>query len=86
MRLLWGVFLLTWVPGLGPSDGYDEDEVASSLPDHPNVWTDGILVLHRVTGVSTSGAGFFAHYAEECWNGGGVMSVVFVFRVRCILA
>ena len=53
----------------GPSDGYDEVEVASTLPDHPNIWTDGSLVLDRVTGISASGAGFFAHFSEECWNG-----------------
>ena len=42
--------------GWGPSDGYDELEAASMMPD---VWTDGSLVLDRVTGVSSSGAGFF---------------------------
>ena len=26
---------------------------ASLVPDHPNVWTDGSLVLDRVTGVSS---------------------------------
>ena len=31
------------------------------VPDHPNVWSDGSLVLDKVTGVSSSGAGFFAH-------------------------
>ena len=30
------------------------------MPDHPNVWTDGSLVLDQVTGVSSSGAEFFA--------------------------
>ena len=55
--------------GWSPSDGYDEVEVASSMPDHPNVWTDGSLVLDRVTGISASGAGFFAHSSEERWNG-----------------
>ena len=29
--------------GWGPSGGYDEVEVASSMPDYPNVWTDGSL-------------------------------------------
>ena len=53
----------------GPSDGYDEVEVASSMPDHTIVWTDGSLVLDRVTGISASGAGFFAHSSEECWKG-----------------
>ena len=39
------------------------------MPDHPNVWTDGSLGLDRVTGISASGAGFFAHSPEDCWNG-----------------
>ena len=53
----------------GPSFGYDVVEVVSSLPDHPNVWTDGNLVLDQVTGVSASGAGFFSHSPEDCWSG-----------------
>ena len=39
----------------------DGVEAASLIPDHPNVWSDGSLVLSQVTGVSSSGAGFFAH-------------------------
>ena len=31
----------------------------------PNVWSDGSLVLDQVTGVSSSGAGFFAHQSDE---------------------
>ena len=50
-------------------DGFDHDGAASSLPDHPDVWTDGSLVLHHLTGVSSSGAGFFAHQAERFWRG-----------------
>ena len=37
--------------------------------NHHNVWTEGSLILDRVTGISASGAGFFAHSSEECWNG-----------------
>ena len=55
--------------GWGPSDGYDEVQVASSLPDHPNVWPDGSLVLDHVTGVSASGAGFFSYSPEDCLRG-----------------
>ena len=40
------------------SDEFDRDRAASSLPDHPDVWTDGSLVLDRLTGVSSSGSGF----------------------------
>ena len=51
------------------SDEFDEAEAVSSMPDHPNVWTDGSLVLDRLTGVSSSGSGFFAHQFERCWSG-----------------
>ena len=30
------------------------------MPDAPIIWTDGGLVLDQVTGVSSSGSGFFA--------------------------
>ena len=42
-----------------PSDDFDHDRAASSLPDHPDVWTDGSLVLDQFTGVSSSGSGVF---------------------------
>ena len=48
---------------------FDHDDAAASLTDHPNVWTDGSLVLDRVSGVSSSGSGFFAHQAERFWRG-----------------
>ena len=38
------------------------------VPDHSNVWSDGSLVLDQVTGVSSSGAGFFARQAGDCWD------------------
>ena len=51
-----------------PSDDIDHDMAASSLSDHPIVCTDGSLVLDRLTGVSFSGSGFFAHQAEHFWR------------------
>ena len=51
-----------------PSDGFDAVEAASRMPDAPNVWTDGSLVLDQVTCVSSSGAGFYAHESEHCWS------------------
>ena len=42
-----------------PPDDHDGVRVASLVPGRPNVWSDGSLVLDRVTGVSYSGAGFF---------------------------
>ena len=54
--------------GWGPPVGFDAVEAASLLPDSPKHWTDGSLVLDRVTGVSYSGAGFFAHQPVSCWD------------------
>ena len=36
------------------------DDAALRLLDNPNVWTDGRLVLVKVSGASSSGAGFYA--------------------------
>ena len=69
LRLRWGRYSSNLPAGWGPSDGYDEVEVASSMPDYPNVWTDGSLVLDRVTGISASSAGFYAHQSEDCRGG-----------------
>ena len=52
-----------------PPDEYDRVEVASLVRDHPNVWSDGSLVHDQITGVSSSGAGFFAHQSENFWSG-----------------
>ena len=49
-------------------DGFDAVEIASRIPDGPDIWTDGSLVLDQVTGVSAAGAGFFAHQSEHCWS------------------
>ena len=43
-------------------------ETAFRVPDVADVWTDGSLVLDEVTGVSSSGSGFFAHQSELCWG------------------
>ena len=52
-----------------PPDDLDAVRAASRMPDAPNVWTDGSLVLDQFTGVSSSGAGFFAHQSQDCWRG-----------------
>ena len=49
-------------------DGFVADEVAARIPDAPEVWSEGSLVLDSVTGVSAAGAGLFAHQSEHCWN------------------
>ena len=51
-----------------PPDGFDQSAVSCLVPDHPNVWTDGSLVLDKVAGISSSGAGFFAHQAALLWD------------------
>ena len=37
---------------------FDADDAALRLHDNPNVWTDGSLVLDKVSGASSSGSGF----------------------------
>ena len=49
-------------------DEYDQVAVASLVPDHPNVWSDGSLALDKVTGISSSGAGFFAGQSVSFWD------------------
>ena len=68
LRLRWGVVSSYLLAGWGPSDEFDEAGAASSMPDHPNVWTDGSLVLDEVTGISSSGAGFFADQSVSFWD------------------
>ena len=63
LRSRSGVILLTCFLD-GVSDGYDAVEVVSS-PDHPSVWTDGSLVLDRVSGVSASGVGVLCSPVRE---------------------
>ena len=60
LKLLLVVTLLGWLLNGVTPDEYDQVAVASLVPDHPNVWSDGSLVLDKVTGISSSGAGFFA--------------------------
>ena len=48
-----------------PPDGYDPVAVSCIVPDYPNVWTDGSLVLDKVAAISSSGAGFFADHAAS---------------------
>ena len=50
-------------------EGFDADEVSARMPDSPEVWSDGSMVLDSVTGVSAAGAGMFAHQSEFCWGG-----------------
>ena len=56
------------VSAWSPPDGYDPVAVSCIVPDYPNVWTDGSLVLDKVAGISSSGAGFFADHAASLWN------------------
>ena len=49
-------------------DGFDADDAALRLPDNPHVWTDGSLVLDKVSGASFSGAGFDAHLSGHAWS------------------
>ena len=57
---------------LGNNAVDEADDFGRRRADFPRslqVWTDGSLVLEQVTGVSSSGAGFFTHQSEDCWGG-----------------
>ena len=60
-----GDYFSRMVSGWSPPDGYDQVAVSCIVPDHPNVWTDGSLVIDKVAGISSSGAGFFADHAAS---------------------
>ena len=46
-------------------DGFDAGEVSTRMPYSPKVWSDGSLILDKVAGISSSGAGFFADHAAS---------------------
>ena len=54
--------LALWLPLLSGVNG------ACPWAADASVWTDGSLVLDEVTGVSSSGSGFFAHQPGHCWS------------------
>ena len=54
---------------VGFRDDSDADVVSARMPDAPEVWSDGSLVLDSVTGVSAAGAGIFSHQSELRWSG-----------------
>ena len=49
-------------------EDFDSADAAARMPDAPNVWTHGSLVVDEVTRVSSSGSGFFAHQSELSWS------------------
>ena len=55
LKLLLVVTLLAWFLVGIPPDGYDPATVSCIVPDSPNVWTDGSLILDKVAGISSSG-------------------------------
>ena len=62
-----------------PSDEFDHDTAVSSLPDHPDVWTDGSLVLDRLTGVLLQVLGsLLTSLSISGGVIGGVMLMIFV--------
>ena len=49
-------------------DGFHAGEVSAHVPDSPDIWSDGSMVLDSVTGISAAGAWMFAHQSELCWS------------------
>ena len=63
-----GSYSSALISAWSPPDGFDQSAVSRMVPGRPNVWTDGSLVLDKVAGISSSGAGFFAHQAALLWD------------------
>ena len=49
-------------------DEFDASDAVTRVPDNPDVWTDGSLVLDQVSGASSSGSGFYAHLLGQAWG------------------
>ena len=56
------------VSGWHPPDGYDPTTVSCIVPDFPNIWTDGSLILDKVHGISSSGAGSATFGDVRTWG------------------
>ena len=84
-----GSYSSSFFAASGPPVRFDAVAAASLLPDSRNVWTDGSLLLDRVTGVSSSGAVFFFFCSSACFLlgiiGVGVMLIRFARLVIFIL-
>ena len=65
----FGSYSSSLVSSWYPPDGYDSAAVSCIVPDSPNVWTDGSLILDKVAGISSSGAGFFADRSAAFLDG-----------------
>ena len=56
--------LLEWnVP-----DEFDKDGAVRRMPDNPNVWSDGSLVLDKVSGASSAQSSMYAHVPGDAWR------------------
>ena len=72
--------LLEW----NSSDQIDAYDAALRVPAGPNIWTDGSLVLDKVSGASSSGSGFRAHLSSWAWRGTLMTSVPLVERLSSV--
>ena len=50
-----------------PFDGLHLGELDSDIGDGPFVWSDGSLVVDKVSGVGVAGAGVYAHVSGASW-------------------
>ena len=85
LRLLFGPYSPGLISEWSIPDGFDAVEAASRVLDAPNVWTDGSLVLDQVTGVFSSGAGFFCSSVPS-FAGESVGGVMLSSRIALAIA
>ena len=49
-------------------EDFDAEGAAGRLPANPNIWSDGSLLLDKVSGASSAGSGMYAHLLASAWG------------------
>ena len=73
LRLLWMRTLHNF-PDWNVQDDFDAEGATMRLLVNPDAWSDGSLVLDKVSGASLAGSGMCAHLSGSAWViGNGVI-------------
>ena len=61
LGLLMKVLAIWFLLERNVPDEVGKDDAVRRMPDNPNLWSDGSLVLDEVSGASSAGSGMYAH-------------------------